>query len=350
MSGWRIRQFGNAECVRLENGGLSCEILTYGGALRCLNVPDRNGRSVDVVLGFDSLEDYMEQTGFLGALIGRFGNRIGNAEFELDGKRYELFKNDGANHLHGGRRGFDKRIWKIEARDDTKLALSLVSEDGEEGYPGRLEVYVLYELKEDALEISYRAFSDADTLCNLTNHAYFNLSGHDSGTVEKQLIKINASHYTPTDAGLIPTGEIADVTGTPMDLREPVVIGERADLDFEALRFGGGFDHNYAIDGADGTLRLAAVAESRETGIVLETWTTLPGVQFYSGNGMAGLPKGKNGAPYDRRWGFCLETQVYPDAPHHANFPSALLKRARNTAQRRSTALRTRTKPANHIT
>lgn len=327
MSGWRIRQFGNAECVRLENGGLSCEILTYGGALRCLNVPDRNGRSVDVVLGFDSLEDYMKQTGFLGALIGRFGNRIGNAEFELDGKRYELFKNDGANHLHGGRRGFDKRIWKIEARDDTKLALSLVSEDGEEGYPGRLEVYVLYELKEDALEISYRAFSDADTLCNLTNHAYFNLSGHDSGTVEKQLIKINASHYTPTDAGLIPTGEIADVTGTPMDLREPVVIGERADLDFEALRFGGGFDHNYAIDGADGTLRLAAVAESRETGIVLETWTTLPGVQFYSGNGMAGLPKGKNGAPYDRRWGFCLETQVYPDAPHHANFPSALLKK-----------------------
>lgn len=327
MSGWRIRQFGNAECVRLENGGLSCEILTYGGALRCLNVPDRNGRSVDVVLGFDSLEDYMEQTGFLGALIGRFGNRIGNAEFKLDGKRYELFKNDGANHLHGGRRGFDKRIWKIEARDDTKLALSLVSEDGEEGYPGRLEVYVLYELKEDALEISYRAFSDADTLCNLTNHAYFNLSGHDSGTVEKQLIKINASHYTPTDAGLIPTGEIADVTGTPMDLREPVVIGERADLDFEALRFGGGFDHNYAIDGADGTLRLAAVAESRETGIVLETWTTLPGVQFYSGNGMAGLPKGKNGAPYDCRWGFCLETQVYPDAPHHANFPSALLKK-----------------------
>ena len=261
MSGWRIRQFGNAECVRLENGGLSCEILTYGGALRCLNVPDRNGRSVDVVLGFDSLEDYMEQTGFLGALIGRFGNRIGNAEFKLDGKRYELFKNDGANHLHGGRRGFDKRIWKIEARDDTKLALSLVSEDGEEGYPGRLEVYVLYELKEDALEISYRAFSDADTLCNLTNHAYFNLSGHESGTVEKQLIKINASHYTPTDAGLIPTGEIADVTGTPMDLREPVVIGERADLDFEALRFGGGFDHNYAIDGADGTLRLAAVAD-----------------------------------------------------------------------------------------
>ena len=327
MSGWRIRQFGNAECVRLENGGLSCEILTYGGALRCLNVPGRNGRSVDVVLGFDSLEDYMEQTGFLGALIGRFGNRIGNAEFKLDGKRYELFKNDGANHLHGGRRGFDKRIWKIEARDDTKLALSLVSEDGEEGYPGRLEVYVLYELKEDALEISYRAFSDADTLCNLTNHAYFNLSGHESGTVEKQLIKINASHYTPTDAGLIPTGEIADVTGTPMDLREPVVIGERADLDFEALRFGDGFDHNYAIDGADGTLRLAAVAESRETGIVLETWTTLPGVQFYSGNGMAGLPKGKNGAPYDRRWGFCLETQVYPDAPHHANFPSALLKK-----------------------
>lgn len=327
MSGWRIRQFGTAECVRLENGELSCEILTWGGAVRCLNVPDRNGRSVDVALGFDSLEDYMEQTGYLGALIGRFGNRIGGASFELDGRRYELYKNDGGNHLHGGRRGFDKRIWKIEARDDTRLALSLVSEDGDEGYPGRLEVYVLYELKEDALEISYRAFSDADTLCNLTNHTYFNLNGHDSGMVEGQIIRINASHYTPTDAGLIPTGEIADVTGTPMDLREPVVIGERADADFEALRFGGGFDHNYVLDGADGSLRLAAVAESRETGIRMETWTTQPAVQFYSGNGMAGLPKGKNGAPYGHRWGFCLETQVFPDAPHHENFPSALLKK-----------------------
>lgn len=327
MSGWRIRQFGTAECVRLENGELSCEILTWGGAVRCLNVPDRNGRSVDIALGFDSLEDYMEQTGYLGALIGRFGNRIGGASFELDGRRYELYKNDGGNHLHGGRRGFDKRIWKIEARDDTRLALSLVSEDGDEGYPGRLEVYVLYELKEDALEISYRAFSDADTLCNLTNHTYFNLNGHDSGTVEGQTIRINASHYTPTDAGLIPTGEIADVTGTPMDLREPVVIGERADLDFEALRFGGGFDHNYVLDGADGSLRLAAVAESRETGIRMETWTTQPAVQFYSGNGMAGLPKGKGGAPYGRRWGFCLETQLFPDAPHHENFPSALLKK-----------------------
>lgn len=327
MSGWRIRQFGTAECVRLENGELSCEILTWGGAVRCLNVPDRNGRSVDVALGFDSLEDYMEQTGYLGALIGRFGNRIGGASFELDGRRYELYKNDGGNHLHGGRRGFDKRIWKIEARDDTRLALSLVSEDGDEGYPGRLEVYVLYELKEDALEISYRAFSDADTLCNLTNHTYFNLNGHDSGMVEGQIIRINASHYTPTDAGLIPTGEIADVTGTPMDLREPVVIGERADADFEALRFGGGFDHNYVLDGADGSLRLAAVAESRETGIRMETWTTQPAVQFYSGNGMAGLPKGKGGAPYSRRWGFCLETQLFPDAPHHENFPSALLKK-----------------------
>lgn len=327
MSGWRIRQFGTAECVRLENGELSCEILTWGGAVRCLNVPDRNGRSVDIALGFDSLEDYMEQTGYLGALIGRFGNRIGGASFELDGRRYELYKNDGGNHLHGGRRGFDKRIWKIEARDDTRLALSLVSEDGDEGYPGRLEVYVLYELKEDALEISYRAFSDADTLCNLTNHTYFNLNGHDSGTVEGQTIRINASHYTPTDAGLIPTGEIADVTGTPMDLREPVVIGERADADFEALRFGGGFDHNYVLDGADGSLRLAAVAESRETGIRMETWTTQPAVQFYSGNGMAGLPKGKGGAPYGRRWGFCLETQLFPDAPHHENFPSALLKK-----------------------
>ena len=324
--GGHIRDFGAAQCVGLENGRMSCEIITYGGALRSLTVPDRTGRGTDVVLGFDRLEDYKNQSAYLGALVGRVANRIAGARFELGGRCYELCRNDGENSLHGGGRGFNARLWRIEERSDTRLVLALTSPDGEEGYPGRLEVRVCYELGPDELGISYEAVSDADTLCNLTNHAYFNLNGHDSGSVEGQYVSINASRYTPTDAGLIPTGELADVTGTPMDLRVPVRIGDRVNLDFEALRLGGGFDHNYAIDGADGSLRPAASAYSPETGITLEALTTMPGVQLYTGNFMEGLPAGKGGAAYGNRQGFCLETQHFPDAVHHPNFPSAVLR------------------------
>lgn len=318
---------GDVECVKLKNGELSCEILSYGATLRSLNVPDAGGRSRDVLLGFDSIEDYARQAGYLGAMVGRVCNRIGGAGFELNGKSYELFKNDGENTLHGGRRGFDKRLWKIESAGEAVLRLSLVSEDGEEGFPGRLEVGVTYELKQDALEISCRAVSDADTLCNLTNHAYFNLNGHGSGSVLGHKLRICASRYTPTDAELIPTGELADVLGTPMDLRELVRIGDRIDMDFEPLKLAGGFDHNYAVDGADGSLRLAAVASSDESGIVMETWTTQPGIQLYTGNGMSGLPKGKDGAEYLPRTAFCLETQLFPDAIHHTDFPSCILRK-----------------------
>lgn len=210
---------------------------------------------------------------------------------------------------------------------DSRLVLSLVSADGDAGYPGRLDVRVTYTLADGALAIDYRAVSDADTVCNLTSHAYFNLSGHGSGPVSTQRVSIFGDAYTPTDAALIPTGAIEPVEGTPMDLRAGVVIGEGADVPFEALRLAGGFDQNWAVSGEAGTLRPAARAVSDETGVCMDVLTTQPGVQFYSGNGMDGFPRGKGGAPYARRWGFCLETQAFPDAVNHPNFPSPVLKK-----------------------
>ena len=314
-----------AEAVTLKRGKLSCRILTYGGAVQSLVVPDRDGNPVDVVLGFDTLEDYRKQDKYIGALIGRYGNRIGGASFPLNGKVYPVAANDGANHLHGGPGGFDKQVWTVETLTDSSLTLALESPDSQEGYPGSLSVKVTYTLTETGLRLDYWAKCDQDTLCNLTNHAYFNLSGHQSGPVSGQFIQIFASRYTPTVPGSIPTGEIAPVEGTPMDLRGGLPIGQRADEAFEQLTMAGGYDHNWVLDGADGSLRLAAKAWSGETGICMETWTTQPGIQFYSGNSLDGCPAGKGGAPYARRWGFCLETQHFPDSPHHDNFPSTVL-------------------------
>ena len=313
------------EQIFLEKGTMSCQILTYGGAVRALTVPDRDGKPVDVALGFDTLEDYRRQDKYLGALIGRYGNRIGGASFTLNGKEYPLAANDGANHLHGGLQGFDKQIWTVEEQTGDTLALSLQSPDGQEGYPGNLSVRVTYTLTGAGLSIDYWARCDRDTLCSLTNHTYFNLSGHQSGPVTGQYIQLLASRYTPTASGSIPTGELALVEGTPMDLRAGLPIGARVDEAFGQLTMAGGYDHNWCLDGADGTLRLAARAWSRETGITMETWTTQPGVQFYAGNYLDGCPAGKGGAPYGRRWGFCLETQHYPDSPHHPNFPGTVL-------------------------
>ena len=309
------------EAVTLEKGKLSCRILTYGGAVQSLVVPGRDGNPVDVVLGFDALEDYRKQDKYIGALIGRYGG----ASFPLDGAEYPLAANDGENHLHGGPGGFDKQVWTVEEQAEDRLTLSLQSPDGQEGYPGNLSVQVTYTLTEAGLTIGYRAKCDRDTLCNLTNHTYFNLSGHQSGPVTGQYIQLAASRYTPTVPGSIPTGELAPVEGTPMDLREGLPIGQRVDEDFPQLTMAGGYDHNWCIDGSDGSLRLAARAWSKETGVVMETWTTQPGVQFYSGNYLDGCPAGKGGAPYAKRWGFCLETQHYPDSPHHPNFPSTVL-------------------------
>ena len=314
------------EELTLCAGPLRCSILTYGGAVRSLVVPDRDGNPVDVVLGFDSLEDYQAQTCYIGALIGRYGNRIGGAKFTLNGVEYPLFVNNGPNHLHGGKVGFDKQIWTVESLTDNQAVLSLVSPDGQENYPGTLTVTVTYTLTQEGLSIAYRATTDADTLCNLTNHCYFNLSGHNSGVVGEQTISIAAQSYTPTDATSIPTGEIATVEGTPMDLRTPVAMGKHWDDDFVQLTQAAGYDHNWVLDGQPGQLRCVATAHSPATGITMEVHTTTPGMQFYTGNFLDGCPAGKGGAAYANRCGFALETQNFPDAPHHENFPSAVLR------------------------
>lgn len=299
--------------ITLTDGPISCGIITYGGAMRFLTVPDREGRPVDVVLGFDTLEDYLAQDKYLGALIGRYANRIGGSRFTLEGQCYTLGANDGANHLHGGLAGFDKQVWQIRAQTGRSVSLSLLSPDGQEGYPGNLEVTVTYTLQDGSLEIAYRARSSRTTLCNLTNHSYFNLSGHGSGRVDRQHIQLLADHYTPVDSTLIPTGAIAPVEGMQMDLRELQPIGERE------------YDHNFVIKGWNGTLRTAARAWSPDTGIFMQTLTTLPGIQFYTGNFLDGCPRGKGGASYQNHRAFCLETQCYPDSPNHPDFPSAVL-------------------------
>ncbi len=327
------RPFGTApdgkevELLTLRDGGLTCEIITYGGALRSLLVPDREGKAVDVLLGFDTLDAYVAHTKHLGALIGRYANRIGGARFTLNGKDYPLQANNGPNHLHGGPTGFDRQVWTVEALSENAVTLSLFSPDGHEGYPGDLTVQVTYTLSGGALSLDYEARAGADTICNLTNHAYFNLSGHQSGPVDDQIMELPAQFYTPTDAGSIPTGEIASVEGTPMDLRKGLPIGQRVDEDFPQLQMAGGYDHNWVLPGPAGELRLAARTKSPKTGIVMETLTTLPGVQFYSANYLDGCPAGKGGAHYAKRGAFCLETQLFPDSPHYAHFPSPILRK-----------------------
>lgn len=314
------------DLLTLRDGPFTCGIITYGGAVRSLTVPDRNGNPVDVALGFDTLADYLAQDKFIGALVGRYANRIAGARFTLGGRVFPLAANDGANHLHGGWRGFDKRVWTVESLTRERAELSLFSPDGEEGYPGGLWVRAAYTLREGGLEVEYRAHSDGDTVCNLTNHTYFNLSGHGSGPVDGQRVQILAGRYTPTGEGSIPTGALEAVEGTPMDLRQPRTIGEGLESGFAQLRLAGGYDHNWAVDGWDGTLRPAARAFSPDTGIGMEVLTTMPGVQFYTGNYLDGCPAGKGGAPYGRRWGFCLETQFFPDSPNQPDFPSPALR------------------------
>ncbi len=322
----------------LRAGALSCDIITYGGALRALRVPDRSGNLVDVVLGFDRLEDYHTRGKYMGALVGRVANRIGGRPFViagkeymiptfvLNGREYPVAANDGQNHLHGGMTGFSKQVWRVEYAEESVLTLALGSPHQHENYPGNLTVRVTYTLTEGGLTIAYFAKSDQDTLCNLTNHSYFNLAGHASGPVLNQTIQIFADQYTPADAASIPTGALEDVAGTPLDLREPKAIGAEIDSDFTQIVQAGGYDHNWVLRGKTGTMHPAARAVSPETGIVMEVETTLPGVQFYTGNYLGDSPKGKDGAPYDKRWGFCVETQFFPDAPNKPQFENCLLR------------------------
>jgi aldose 1-epimerase len=316
--------------VLTNSSGMRASILTYGGIITTLSSPDRDGRCTDVVLGFDHLEGYLAGDPYFGAIIGRYANRIGNGTFTLDGEEYVLATNDDRNHLHGGVVGFDKRLWQPAPRATDlgpQLHLDFVSQDGEEGYPGRLEVGVTYTLTNDnELRLDYRATTDRATPVNLTNHSYFNLAGAGSGDVSDHLLTINADRFTPVDAGLIPTGEMCDVAGTPMDFGQPVAIGARIDDDDEQLRLGRGYDHNWILNREGSRLPVAASVYEPSTGRVMEVLTTEPGVQFYTGNFLDGCIVGKGAVVYGRRCGFCLETQHFPDSPNRPEFPTTILR------------------------
>jgi aldose 1-epimerase len=310
---------------------MEARISTYGGILISLKAPDRNGTLADVVVGHDDLESYVKNNSpFFGALIGRYGNRIGNAQFTLQGNTYKLEANDGPNHLHGGTKGFDKVLWqgeKVDAADGVALALSYVSADGEGGYPGALTVKVTYTLTDtNALRIDYQATTDKPTVVNLTSHSYFNLKDAGASPILGHELTLNADRFTPVDKTLIPTGELRSVEGTPFDFRQPTAVGARIDQADEQLQFGGGYDHNWVLNREGDGLSLAARVHEPTTGRVLEIFTTEPGIQFYSGNFLNGSITGRGGVAYKKRVGLCLETQHYPDSPNKPDFPSTTLE------------------------
>ncbi len=313
--------------------GLEVRAITYGGIIVSLKTPDRNGRLGDIVLGFDSLDGYLKSSPYFGAIIGRYGNRIARGRFTLDGKTYTLATNDGANHLHGGVKGFDKVVWHAEpVQNDKSVAVIFThtSPDGDEGYPGTLHVRVTYTLTDnDSLEVDYYATTDKATPVNLTQHSYFNLAGDGSGDVLGERLTIDADHYTPVGAGLIPTGEIAPVESTPFDFRTPTAIGARIDADNAQLKLAGGYDHNFVLEREGDGLAHAARVVDPASGRTLDIETTEPGIQFYSGNFLDGTITGKDGHVYGHRNGFCLETQHYPDSPNHPTFPSTILRPGR---------------------
>jgi len=305
--------------------GVCVSILTYGGIIQSLEVPDRDGRLTNVTLGFSSLDGYLAGSPFFGALIGRFANRIAHGRFALDGVEYQLPINNGPNSLHGGTVGFDKRVWRASVVDDG-LRLTLDSPDGDQGYPGSLHVDVLYSLLENDLRIDYRATCDAPTVVNLTNHAYFNLGGEGTGSVEDHVLTLFASRYTPIDASLIPTGSIESVAGTPLDFTTPHAIGERLRDGHEQVVHAQGYDHNFLIDGADGSLMPAAKVEHPPSGRTLEALTTEPAIQLYVGNLLDATLVGTSGRVYRETDGFTLETQHFPDSPNRPEFPSTVLR------------------------
>ncbi len=302
----------------------------YGQRLLSLHVPDKNGKFEDVVLGYATLKEFVEKRNYYGAIIGRYGNRIGKGNFIIGANRYDLVKNNGENHLHGGTKGFESVVWSVDSFDDNSITFSRVSPDMEEGYPGNLKSEVTYELTNDnALKIKYKATTDKPTVVNLTNHSFFNLKGEGNGDITDHVVMINADAYTPVDDGLIPTGKIDGVEGTPFDFRTPKTIGRDIDSDFGQLKIGKGYDHNYVINdlpkNAEG-LKLAATVTEPASGRTMEVYTSEPGVQFYTGNFMNGSDIGKTGKSYPFRGSFCFETQHYPDSPNKPEFPSTLLK------------------------
>ena len=335
--GVRSRTFGTlpdgreATIYQIESPtGMIMEVTNYGGIITRLTAPNRDGVFEDIVLGYDNLDAYLEETPYFGAIIGRYGNRIADGEFELDGETYSLAKNNGENHLHGGIQGFDKVLWEAEpfsVENEHGLILRYESPDGEEGYPGNLSVTVTYTLTADNRVIfSYQATTDKATPVNLTQHSYFNLAGPSSESILDHELMLAADHFTPVDEGLIPTGEIRPVEGTPFDFTEPTPIGARIDQDDEQIVNGLGYDHNWVLSGLSSDMRLAARVHEPTNGRIMEVMTEEPGIQFYSGNFLDGTLTGKYGAVYEHRSGFCLETQHFPDSPNQPAFPSTILR------------------------
>lgn len=311
-----------------NKNGLEARITNYGGIVVSLQAPDRNGAMADVILGFDTFHDYLTSPSpYFGALVGRYGNRIGHARFSLDGVEYKLAANNGQNSLHGGVHGFNKAVWAPRELPDSGLELTYLSKDGEEGYPGNLRVTVIYRLTDaNELKVDYTATTDKDTVLNLTNHAYFNLKGAGNGDILGHIVTLNADRFTPVDAGLIPTGELRDVSGTPFDFRKATAVGARIEQNDEQLKLGKGYDHNWVLNQNGAAPSLAARVEEPSSGRVLEAFTDQPGVQFYTGNSLDGSIKGKGGKAYGRFSGLCLETQHFPDSPNRPGFPSTVLK------------------------
>ena len=319
------------ELYTLKNAnGVEASIMTLGAILVSFKAPDKNGSFGDIVLGFDSLEGYLKPNPYFGAVVGRYGNRIAKGRFTLNGKTYKLAVNNGPNSLHGGIKGFDKVVWTgraIESGEKPGVELKYLSKDGEEGYPGNLDVTVTYTLSpKNELEIDYVATTDKATVLNLTNHSYFNLSGGAAPDILNHVLMINADKYTPVDAGLIPTGELQPVEGTPFDFRKPTAIGTRIGEKDEQLKRGGGYDHNFVINRSGSGLELAARVTDPASGRTLEVLSTEPGVQFYTGNFLDGTLTGRGGKAIAHRSGFCLETQHFPDSPNHPAFPTTVLK------------------------
>jgi aldose 1-epimerase len=319
------------ELFTLTNGnGIEVRAISYGAIITALRTPDRDGALADIVLGFDSLDPYVAGAPYFGSIVGRYGNRIGQARFTLDGQTYTLAANDGDHHLHGGNRGFDKVVWsgeEFQNDDGVGVVFTYRSPDGEEGYPGNLDVEVTYTLTAaNELVVDYRATTDRPTPVNLTQHSYFNLAGAGSGDILGHELMIPASAFTPVDSGLITTGEVRSVEGTPFDFRTPTAIGARIDAEDEQIRYGRGYDHNWVLDRSGTAVALAARVTEPTTGRTLEIRTTEPGIQFYSGNFLDGTITGKGGHVYQHRSGFCLETQHYPDSPNKPSFPSTILR------------------------
>lgn len=327
MSIWGHAADGTAVPIyTLTSGKIEVRIAAYGAKLVSIRTPDRSGKAADIVLGFDKLDDYLNgKEPHLGSIVGRFGNRIARGKFSIDGKTYQVPINNGPNALHGGPVGFDKYVW-LGQEVSNGVELTHVSPDGDMGFPGALTAKARYTLTGNTLRIDYSATTDKPTVVNLTNHAYFNLHGDDQGNVLDQVMEIRSDRFTPVDAGLIPTGAPESVAGTPLDFREAQTIGARIGDGYEQMKLAGGYDHNFVLNGAAGTLRVAAVATDPASGRTMTVETTEPGIQFYSGNFLNGMFTGRHGTKYEKHTGFCLETQHFPDSPNHASFPSTLLR------------------------